>query len=86
MSKYSVILMPQAQKDLDAFSDKRLAKFEKTILGLYDEPRPHNSIKLSGSASMWRIRIGAYRILYEIDDRVKIVKIYRIAHRKEVYR
>ena len=45
MSKYSVILMPQAQKDLDAFSGKQLTKFEKTILRLYDEPRPHNSIK-----------------------------------------
>jgi mRNA interferase RelE/StbE len=86
LSKYSVILMPQAQKDLDTFSGKQLTKFEKTILGLYDEPRPHNSIKLSGSGSRWRIRIGAYRILYEINDKKKIVKIYKIAHRKEAYR
>jgi mRNA interferase RelE/StbE len=78
--------MPQAQKDLDTFSGKQLTKIEKTILVLYDEPRLHNSIKLSGGGSRWRIRIGAYRILYEIDDKVKIVKIYRIAHRKEVYR
>lgn len=86
MSRYNVKLMPQAQKDLDAFSDKLLSRFEKTILGLYDEPRPHNSKKLVGAGSMYRIRLGHYRILYEIDDPKKIVKVYRVAHRKNVYR
>ncbi|MEW6067521.1 MAG: type II toxin-antitoxin system RelE/ParE family toxin [Nitrospirota bacterium] len=86
MSLYNVKLSPQAQKDLDAFSGKLLSRFEETILGLYDEPRPHNSKKLSGGGSRWRIRIGDYRILYEIDDSQKIVKVYRIAHRKEIYR
>lgn len=86
MNSYNVILMPQAQKDLDGFSGKLFSRLEKTILGLYDEPRPHNSKKLRGGGSSWRIRIGDYRILYEIDDSQKIVKIYRIAHRKEVYR
>jgi mRNA interferase RelE/StbE len=77
--------MPQAQKDLDGFSGRLLSRFEKIILGLYDEPRPHNSKKLSGG-SRWRIRVGDYRILYDIDDSQKVVKVYRIAHRKEVYR
>lgn len=86
MSHYNVKLMPQAQKDLDGFSGKLLSRFEEIILELYDEPRPHNAKKLSGGGSRWRIRIGDYRILYEIDDSRKIVKIYRIAHRKEVYR
>ena len=86
MSTYSVILMPQAQKDLDVFSDKQLTRFEKVILELYDKPRPHNSKKLRGGGSRWRIRVGSHRILYEIDDQKKVVKIYRIAHRKEVYR
>lgn len=86
MSLYNVKLMPQAQKDLDGFSGRPLSRFEKIILGLYDEPRPHNSKKLSGGGSRWRIRIGDYRILYEIDDSQKVVKVYRIAHRKEVYR
>lgn len=78
--------MPQAQKDLDGFSGKLLTRFENIILGLYDEPKPHNSKKLSGGGSRWRIRVGDYRILYEIDDLQKIVKVYRIAHRKEAYR
>jgi mRNA interferase RelE/StbE len=78
--------MPQAQKDLDGFSGKLLSRFEETILGLYDEPRPNNAKKLAGSGSRWRIRVGDYRVLYEIDDARKIVKVYRIAHRREVYR
>jgi len=78
--------MPHARKDLDDFSGKQLAKFENTILGLYKEPRPHNARKLIGGGSQWRIRVGSYRILYEIDDSKKLVKIYRIAHRREVYR
>jgi len=86
VSLYDVRLTPQAQKDLDAYAGKQLLRFEQVIMGLYDEPRPHNSKKLSGGGSRWRIRIGDYRILYEIDDSRMIVKVYRIAHRKEVYR
>lgn len=83
---YDVKLMPRAQKDLDGFRGKLLMRFENLILGLYDAPRPHNSRKLSGGGSRWRIRTGNYRILYEIDEPRKVVKVYRIAHRKEVYR
>lgn len=83
---YEVRLMPQAQKDLDKFRGKLLARFETIIMGLYEEPRPHNSIKLSGGGSRHRIRSGDYRILYEIDDKKRLVKVYRIAHRREAYR
>ena len=83
---YDVKLMPRAQKDLDGFRGKLLMRFENLILGLYDNPRPHNSRKLSGGGLRWRIRTGNYRILYEIDEPRKVVKVYRIAHRKEVYR
>jgi len=86
LSSYNVKLMSRAQKDLDDFSGKILSRFEEVILGLYDEPRPHNCKKLSGGGSRWRIRVGDYRILYEIDDAQKIVKVYRIAHRREAYR
>ena len=86
MISYSVILAPSAQKDLDCYSGKQLDKFEKSILQLYNIPRPHNARKLVGSKSQWRLRIGSYRILYEINDSKKEVRIYKIAHRKEVYR
>ena len=83
---YDVRLMPQAQKDLEEFRGKLHAKFESLIVGLYDNPRPHNSKKLGGGSSRWRIRFGDYRILYELDEPRKAVRVYRIAHRKEAYR
>jgi len=78
--------MPRAQKDLVAFHGKQLARFEEIIMGLYDDPRPRNSKKLSGGGLKWRIRLGDYRILYELDDTQKLVQIFRVAHRREVYR
>ena len=78
--------MPQAQKNLDVFSGKLLSRLEDAITGLYDDPRPQNCKKLGGGGSRWRVRVGDYRILYEVNDIQKIVSVYRIAHRKEVYR
>jgi len=78
--------MPQGRKDLDGFSGKLLLKFQDIILRLYDEPRPLKARKLKGSASSYRIRFGDYRILYEINDSEKLVKVYRVAHRSEVYK
>lgn len=86
MNNYTVILMPQAQKDLNVYSGKLLSRFEKIILGLYSEPRPRKAKKLSGGSSRWRIKTGDYRILYEIDDAMKIVNVYRVIHRKDAYR
>ena len=86
MNNYTVILKPQAQKDLNIYSGTLLSRFEKIILGLYSEPRPHKAKKLSGGSSRWRIKTGDYRILYEIDDAKKIVNVYRVVHRKDAYR
>jgi mRNA interferase RelE/StbE len=86
MSAYDVQIMPRAQKDLDTLSGKLLSRLEQLILTLYNEPRPRDTKKLSGTESKWRIRVGEYRILYEIDDSRKLVRIYRIAHRREAYR
>ena len=81
-----MVLLPPAQKDLDAFRGKLLAKFGTLILALSNNPRPRHCRKLSGGGSNWRLRSGVYRILYEIDEKTKTVRVYRIAHRKDVYR
>lgn len=86
MRAYEVRLMPQAQKDLDSLFGKTLSRLEAAIMGLYVDPRPLQTKKLIGSGSLWRIRVGDYRILYEIDDDKRIVSVYRVAHRREVYR
>ncbi|MBN1760649.1 MAG: type II toxin-antitoxin system RelE/ParE family toxin [Chitinispirillaceae bacterium] len=59
---------------------------KKAIDGLASEPRPHGVKKLSGTMDGYRILTGDFRILYTIDDRKKVVTVYRIRHRREVYR
>jgi mRNA interferase RelE/StbE len=56
------------------------------IKALAENPRPSSCLKLTGSKNDWRIRIGDYRVLYEIDEKTKTVRIMRVRHRREVYR
>jgi mRNA interferase RelE/StbE len=49
-------------------------------------PRPPGSKKLAGSKNEWRIRVGDYRVLYDIADKVRIVRVYRVRHRRDVYK
>jgi mRNA interferase RelE/StbE len=83
---YDVILMPSAQRDLDGFHGKLISRFEEHIMGLASNPRPHGSKKLRGSGARYRLRSGKYRILYEIEEDQKVVRVYRIVHRKDAYR
>lgn len=52
---------------------------------LGDDPRPHGATKLVGEESAWRIRVGDYRVIYDVADARLVVTIVRAAHRREVY-
>ena len=82
---YKLKLLPQAQKDLDCLQDKVFNNIKSKIMSLSDNPRPYGIFKLTNEEG-YRIRIGDYRALYRIDDKSKEVFIYRIKHRREVYR
>jgi len=82
---YKLKILPQAQKDLDQSHGKIFSSLKNKIIHLMNEPRPYGALKLTNEEG-YRIRIGDYRVLYRIDDKVKEVFIYRIKHRKEVYR
>lgn len=56
------------------------------IAHLKTQPRPPGCEKLSGTTNEYRIRVGDYRVRYEIDDRQQLVVITRCAHRRDVYR
>lgn len=84
--KYSVIVKPNASKDLDLLPKYIYLNIRNVLNSLREESRPVGCKKLIGSENRWRIRIGNYRILYEINDDLKTVEIFRIAHRKDVYR
>ena len=56
------------------------------VEGLASNPRPAQVEKLAGSENAYRIRRGDYRVLFTVDDQKKAVVVYKVAHRREVYR
>lgn len=82
---YEIIVKPSAQRDLDSLPAREVGRIAFRIAHLANEPRPVGVLKLT-NAEGYRIRSGYYRILYEIDDIKQRVLIYRIKHRKDVYR
>lgn len=56
------------------------------IQNLADEPRPDGVVKLKGSDNEYRIRVGDYRVRYEIDDGSQLVQLLQCKHRKDIYK
>lgn len=82
---YKIFILPHAQKDLDDLQTKIFNQIRNKILMLTQNPRPLGCLKLSAEEG-YRMKTGDYRILYRIDDKAKIVYIYRIKHRREAYK
>ncbi len=83
---YTLQFKPSVEKDFKSLSKATLLRAFKQIIALQNEPRPHQSIKLSGMDYMYRLRIGDYRIVYEVDEKAKLVTIHYVRHRRDVYR
>jgi mRNA interferase RelE/StbE len=83
---YRIEVKPQAEKALARIPNPHRRRIAKAIDGLARTPRPAGCVKLAGADDAYRIRVGDYRIVYQIVDRVLIVYIIRIDHRKDVYR
>lgn len=83
---YTILLSNLAKKALGKL--ERLVQ-ERIVVALdllKSDPRPPKAVKLRGEDDVWRIRVGDYRILYEVIDNELVVWIVRIANRKGVYR
>jgi len=83
---YTVRILPSAQRQLAKLDPPIRKRIAAAIDGLAADPRPPGAKKLQGSESLWRIRVGDYRILYEIHDRQALVLVIEIGHRREIYR
>jgi len=83
---YRVFLERAAEKDLQKLSSRTQARVISAIQDLAKNPRPRGCRKLTGADTDWRIRVGEYRIVYEISDGLKEVRVNRVRHRGEVYR
>jgi mRNA interferase RelE/StbE len=80
-----IFIKNSAARELEGLAKKELAKVLARIESLGENPRPAGAEKLAG-VDLWRIRQGDYRILYSIEDKLLTVWIFKVGHRREVYR
>ena len=82
---YTVEILRSAQKQLAKIDGQDRERIIDAIRALANDPRPPGSKKLSGR-SAWRIRIGTYRVIYEVHDERLLVLVVAVGHRREAYR
>lgn len=86
MSDYKVTFARSARKDLERLSHRIADRILEKSTALEKVPRPAAALKLKGESNLWRLRVGDYRVIYDIDDSKRIVDVTAIRHRREVYR
>lgn len=82
---YEIKFARTATKELRSLPSQIIQRIAGKIDQLAEDPRPKNCRKLQGYDNLWRIRIGDYRVVYEISDQIKVVEIRRVRHRRDVY-
>lgn len=83
---YEVYLERTAERDLRQLSAEDFHRIIAHIKTLAENPRPSGCRKIIGSKSDWRIRVGDYRVIYEVEEKTKAVRVMRVRHRREAYR
>ena len=83
---YQISISREAAKTFRKVHPEAARRLKTAILALADDPRPPGCIQLVGGAGELRIRVGDYRVVYEIIDNELVVLVLRVAHRREVYR
>jgi mRNA interferase RelE/StbE len=83
---YRVNFRASADKAMDGLPRNVQARILQRAQRLAEDPRPPGCVKLTGQEKLWRVRVGDYRIVYEINDDAETVTITIVAHRRESYR
>jgi mRNA interferase RelE/StbE len=86
VSGYRVEIARRAVKVLAALSRKEQQRVRAAIDLLASNPRPPGCVALAGETRAYRVRVGDYRIIYEVFDEMLVVHVVRVGHRREVYR
>ncbi len=86
MAAYRLELSPRASRDLKRLPAPVQIRLKGHIDALAENPRPRGVSKLRGDANAYRIRVGDYRVLYEVHDQLLVVIVLKVADRKEAYR
>jgi mRNA interferase RelE/StbE len=83
---YIIIISKSVQKQIDDLPNDVKERIVEKIQNLANEPRPDGVVKVKGSDNEYRIRVGDYRVRYEIDDESQLVQLLQCKHRKDVYK
>jgi len=83
---YQVLISRSAEKQLKKMTPQVQRKVAAVIMSLEIEPRPYGSKKLTGTVSSYRVRVGDYRVIYDIYECEIVVSVLKIGHRRDVYR
>lgn len=86
MASYSVRFKPSVEKDFASLPKPFVSRVHERIQQLVDDPFPHQTVKLHGTERTYRLRVGDYRIVYEVDTDASLITIHAVRHRREVYR
>ncbi|MDJ0636880.1 MAG: type II toxin-antitoxin system RelE/ParE family toxin [Xenococcaceae cyanobacterium MO_188.B29] len=86
MTSYKIEWKQSAKKELKKLDKQVISRILQAVENLADNPYPSNSKKLIGSDAVYRIRVGNYRIIYNIQSSVLIIEVIKIGHRREIYR
>ncbi len=85
MASYEIEITRTAEKRFRKLPSQDQGRLAKALLALATNPLPRGARKLQGYEDVFRIRVGAYRILYSIEERRLIVIILKIGHRQDIY-
>jgi len=85
-TRYTVRLTRDAEKELDRLPNSVVERIGKSLLALEENARPPGCKKIQGSDNKYRIRVGSYRVLYSVFDKVLLIEIVSAVHRKDAYR
>ncbi|MDP3113028.1 MAG: type II toxin-antitoxin system RelE/ParE family toxin [Thermodesulfovibrionales bacterium] len=83
---YRLKIKKSAQKELNALPDQIFIKADKAILSLKEEPFPFPQSKELKGENKRRLRVGDYRVVYTVNEEQNLITIFRVRHRKDVYR
>ena len=83
---YSIRFTPRALRDFAAFERATQQRLRRRIDRLAENPYPAGAKKLQGEEPFYRIRVGDYRVIYQVEPKELLVVVVKIGHRREVYR
>jgi len=86
MTSYELEISRTAERQIRKLDRQARQRILRAVSALAEEPRPPGSRKLTGSEDVFRIRVGDYRVLYSVEHRRLIVIVFKVGHRRDVYR